>query len=59
MADEIETKPLEPVAHAEDRTPKAAEMAKRKRGPSRADARRREEFRRADEANKGHKKEPI
>jgi hypothetical protein len=59
MAKKIELKPLEPVAHADDRTPKAAEMAKRRRGPSRSDARRREEFHRADDANKGHTKTPI
>jgi hypothetical protein len=52
------TKALEPVAHADDRTPIAAKMANRKRGPSASDPKL-EEFRRASEANKGHKKQPV
>jgi hypothetical protein len=52
-------KPLEPIARAEDRTPIAAKMEKRKRGPSASDKPRREEFRRAADANKGHKKTPL
>ena len=53
------TKSLEPVARADDRTPIAAKMEKRKRGPSKNDEPRREESRRASEANKGHKKTPV
>jgi hypothetical protein len=52
-------KPLEPVAHADDRTPAGAEIQKRQRGPSKFDPQRRVEFRRADDANKGHKKTPV
>jgi hypothetical protein len=41
------------------RTPKAVEMAKRRRGPSSSDQRRRTEFHRADETMKGHTKDPA
>jgi hypothetical protein len=41
------------------RTPKAAEMAKRRRGPSAGDQPRRHEFQLANESMKGHSKPPV
>jgi hypothetical protein len=53
MARKPSTRKPEAVPEIPDRTPAAAKVAKRRRGPSANDPKRREEFRRASETMKG------
>ena len=53
MARKPGTRKPEAIPEIPDRTPAVAKIAKRARGPSASDPKRREEFRRASESNKG------